>query len=134
MNPADFFIKIMNESGLIIDEMKASSTESFVIDRKEVEAKLQQRINQLVTAYKSSSMIEEYKQDIYTEPVRSENTYQISWFNQFMLIMNRAFKNEMRNPMNFKTTIYQTLFVVFLVDSLYNNVQFLPHTFFIHIK
>jgi len=122
MNPADFFMKLMNESGLVVDDMKASKTTRININPEEIEERMQKNIADLVQNYRQSPMVEEIKKDISTEVVKSKSAYQVSWFYQFYLILIRAFRNELRNPMNFKTTFIQTIFVVFLVNSLYYNL------------
>jgi ABC-type multidrug transport system ATPase subunit len=122
-NPADFFMKLMNESGLIIDEIREKKTKAIAINQKEVEAKFQNRLDHLVESYKNSSMIEDTKTGIAMQPVENNKVYYVSWFYQFWLLMSRAFENEIRNPNAVRTRALQMIFFGFLVDALYRHIN-----------
>ena len=124
-NPADFFMKIMNETGMVIEEMQHASKNDQVLslEPEHIEQRFQERVTHLVTEYQKAGQFEKNRQGILTDPVENPKKYEVNWFKQMYLIMLRAFVNELRNPLDVKMKIIQTIVFAAIVMILWNDVS-----------
>lgn len=129
-NPADFFMKLMNESGLILDEISQSKDNKIIdINQEELEQRFQKRVGDLTRGYNNSKMITACQEDINTDHIENKQHYQVSWFLQFWLILKRSLVNEVRNPLDVKSKFGQTIFFGLITIALYTPVNLLLFEF-----
>jgi len=123
-NPADFFMKLTNESGLVLEEMSQSKDGRVIdINQEELESRFQLRVDDLVTKYNKSHMKENALQGITNEYIENKRKYEVSWFRQFYLVLIRALINEIRNPLDVKSKFGQILFFSVLTVALYTPLS-----------
>lgn len=123
-NPADFFMRLTNESGLVLEEMSQSKDGRVIdINQEELESRFQVRVKDLVQKYNRSSMREAANQDVTTEIIENKRKYEVSWFKQFYLVLKRALINEIRNPLDVKSKVGQLLFFSLLSVALYTPLS-----------
>jgi len=123
-NPADFFMKIMNESGLVIDDIQAGRRKAEITDKEaeEIEEKFQVRVDDMVKHYNEKKLYDANNNAILAEKLENPKQYETTWFKQFWLILKRAFLNEIRNPLDVKMKIIQQLVFAVIVMLLWNNI------------
>lgn len=118
-------MKLMNESGLLVDQMSQSKANQVIeFDQEALEAKFQERVEDLVRGYNGSGMGEALKKDVLTETIENKKHYQVSWFKQAYLIFIRSLINEFRNPLDVKSKFAQILFMGVISIALYCRVSF----------
>jgi hypothetical protein len=91
----------MNPEGLLVEKMQATKNLNLEFDEN-VHKQFNERLDLMVTTYISTK---EYSELVPTlnEPIPVDKTLnQSSWLKEFIVILLRAFKNEMRNPMELK--------------------------------
>jgi len=124
-NPADFFMKLLNESGLVMDEMEKSRTESgFLLnfDAERFEEKFEKRVTHMVEMYRNSHQAEEGRIGELTQEVHNPKIFETSWFRQFCLILGRAFRNEFRNPLDLRMKFFQIIFVSLVTIAVWYKI------------
>jgi len=123
-NPADFFMKLMNESGLVLEEISQSKDGRIVdINQEELEARFQQRVDDLTSKYNKSPMKQIAAEGVTSEYIENKRKYEVSWFKQFYLVLLRALVNEIRNPLDVKSKFGQILFFSVLTVALYTPLS-----------
>jgi len=124
-------MKLMNESGLVLEEISQSKDGRIVdINQEELEARFQVRVDDLTAKYDKSGMKQIASEDITSEYIENKRKYEVSWFKQFYLVLIRALINEIRNPLDVKSKFGQILFFSVLTVALYTPVnksfEFIP--------
>lgn len=117
-------MKLTNESGLVLEEMSQSKDGRVIdINQEELEARFQQRVDDLVIKYNKSHMKETAMQGVTNEYIENKRKYEVSWFKQFYLVFFRALINEIRNPLDVKSKFGQIIFFSVLTVALYTPVR-----------
>ncbi|EGR32908.1 hypothetical protein IMG5_067050 [Ichthyophthirius multifiliis] len=96
-NPADYFMKIMNEEGLIIEYLQKGNLE---ISDEQINKEFKQRLEKMVTIYKQSDQIKDLKSTYNQVPTKNDNRFNVSVIKQFSLLFKRCFITQVRNPMD----------------------------------
>ena len=137
-NPSDYFMKIMNESGVLLDAMekdqsKDASQNALQITQDQIEEKFVQRLEHYNNAYAKSGMTEQALSGLATEKVHTKDHSKVSWFKQFWYIFIRKCQDEVRNPMEIRMKLIQQLIFAAIIMIAFNNVK-LCNQFFSHPK
>ena len=137
-NPADYFMKIMNESGVLLDIMeqdqsKNASKNALQMTEQQIEEQFVQRLEHYNKAYSQSGMKEKALSGLHTEKVSTKDHSKVSWLKQFWYIFIRKCQDEIRNPMEVKMKFVQTLFFAAVMMIVFNKVLS-RHLGFSHCK
>lgn len=120
-------MKLMNESGLVLDEMSRSNDNKIIdINQEELEEKFKKRVVELVGGYNRSSMQGEAHKNVLSDHIENRKKFQVSWIKQFYLIFIRSLINEIRNPLDVKSKFYQIIFFGLIAIALYSEVTLSP--------
>ena len=133
-NPADYFMKIMNESGVLLDAMEqyqSKNVSALQMTEQEIEEKFVQRLEHYNEEYAQSGMKEKALSELHTEKVSTKDHSKVSWLKQFWYIFVRKCQDEIRNPMEVKMKLVQTLVVAAIMMIVFNNVIFRHWNFLI---
>lgn len=126
-NPADYFMKIMNESGIMLEAMekaqgKNSSKAALMMTQDEIESKFVQRLEILNKAYAESGMPERALTNLETAKVDTNDHSSVAWIKQFWYIFVRKCQDEIRNPMEIRVKIMQKLIFALVIMVSFNQV------------
>ena len=111
----------MNAEGILVDKMQASKNYNMKFDEK-INKDFKERLNKMVETYHNSKY---YKELVPANPHSipiDRKMNQTSWIVQFKAILVRAFKNEIRNPMDLKTRLANTLIVSAICIIVFEGV------------
>lgn len=125
-NPADYFMKIMSETGMIVDEIKEKKDldgGALSLEGEDIEKRFQTRLQAMISSYRTSGQAEKSSQGISTTPIDNPKKFQISWVKQCYLITIRAFQNELRNPLDVKLKFIQNIVFAVVIMILWNNIS-----------
>lgn len=126
-NPSDYFMKIVNESGVMIELMgqdmgKRASRMALGMTPEEIEKKFAQRLEVFKKGYTESGMAVRALEGLETHKVSVQSHKMVNWFKQFYHIFIRKCQYEIRNPMESKVKIFQKLLFSFIIMLAFNNV------------
>ena len=126
-NPADYFMKIINESGILIEvlESNESKTASKVVldmSQQEIEAKFQERLEIFNKSYENSGMRRNALEGLIGDTVDTTDQKKLPWVKQFWYIFVRKCLDEVRNPMEIKVKIIQKIIFAFIIMVSANQV------------
>lgn len=125
-NPAEYFMKIMNESGILVDFLNEAtgkkSLDALNMRPQDIEKKFMERVKFLTESYKNSMMVTEVKKDVITDPLPKEQNLGVSWFVQFWHIFVIKLQDQLRNPMEGKIKIISAIVFGIVVAIVFNNV------------
>lgn len=125
-NPADYFMKIMSETGMIVDEIQQKKDDDggiLSLEAEEIEKRFQVRLQAMTSSYNTSNQSKKSAEGILTIPVNNPKKFQTSWFKQCYLCTIRAFQNELRNPLDVKLKFIQNIVFAIVIMILWNNVS-----------
>ncbi len=98
----------MNAEGILVEKMQASKNYNIKFDEK-INKDFKERLDKMAETYKNSKY---YKKLVPANPYPipiDRKINQSSWIVQFKAILMRAFRNEIRNPMDLKTRLVATI-------------------------
>jgi ABC-type multidrug transport system ATPase subunit/ABC-type multidrug transport system permease subunit len=109
-NPSDHFMKIMSETGLIMDEMKNSDKKGISLSLKPelIEDRFKGRLDGMVQSYRNHK-VNIIEDPLLKTPVENSKLFQTSWFSQFYLVLIRALVNAIKNPIDVVMRLVQFL-------------------------
>ena len=123
LNPADFFLDCLvdNERKALANDRRLTLTEE---DDKEA---VSNELPELITAYERSALSDQVNRTIEDTNTKAPpdsrgrvgDARMAMWPVQVFRIAQRATKNILRNPMTSYVQLFQTLFMAFLISSLY---------------
>lgn len=112
-NPSDYFMKLMNEEGLIIEHMQKQEEN---IPEAQIQKEYQERMSNILKRYKETQSPKDLDVTCKYSLKKNDDSYNVSAWRQFILLLWRAFINEIRNPMDVRLKIMQS--IVFALASL----------------
>ena len=126
-NPADYFMQITNETGILLEEMGKDTSlkhqhEVLSMKADEIESRFTQRLEFFKTAYFESKLPKKAKEDIIKDPVELKSHSHVSWLKQFWWLFLRKLQDEIRNPLEVKMKVVQTLVFSLIVTIVFNDV------------
>lgn len=107
-NPSTFFMKCMNPEGFLVQQMQVSKNYNLKIDEN-IHHDFEERMKFMIQTYKNSELYKDLIPNL-NEPIPSDKTGNCSWISQFLAILIRAYKNEIRNAMDVRMKIGSSLF------------------------
>ena len=126
-NPADFFTKIMNETGSMMDELERKDPEQAtkVLEMKldELEGRFLEKVSHMKVKYDEAGLAEKQMENCLTEPVENREVFSVSWFKQFWLLVVRNLTNEFRSPFGLKMKLGQSIFFGFICYAVFKHVS-----------
>ena len=133
-NPSDYFMKIMNESGVLLDMMekdqsKNASKNALQMTEQQIEEQFVQRLEHYNKAYAQSGMREKALSGLHTEVVSTKEHSKVSWLKQFWYIFVRKCQDEIRSPMEAKMKIVQMIVFAAIMMIVFNDVISSPGIF-----
>ena len=123
-NPSDYFMKLMNTEGLLIEQMLSSGQIIMVDDN--LKGEFQARINKIQEGFQKSIYYKPHDSDGEKEDISYlAESQRASYMLQFWLLFIRNIKNELRNPMDVRMKIVQAIFFGVVGILVYTYVKFL---------
>lgn len=122
-NPADYFMKIMNPEGMMIEYLEKGYKVSKE-NKKIMAEKFDERVSYFTQKYKDS---QNYRQLSAKEmvPVRIEKKVNtVSWIQQFALLFKREFVKVFRNPLDLRVKIGQNVIFAIICIIIYHDVTY----------
>ena len=123
-NPSDFFMKIMNPEGMMI-EMLEKGMEVNKENKKDLVEKFNERVVYFTQKYKESPNYNAICPK-ETEPVKIEkyaNT--VAWAKQFSLLFEREFIKVFKNPFDLRVRLSQYIIFSIICIIVYHDVNFI---------
>ncbi|EGR27220.1 hypothetical protein IMG5_200060 [Ichthyophthirius multifiliis] len=139
-NPCDFFMKIMNEQGFLMEKMIEDDDQQLALDEDQIKCQFQERLNLLKQNYEKQDKSEYYNQQNIEESAQILSIYkESSFWVQFILISKRFFINILRAKMSLKLQFFQLILFSFLFIIAYYNIRNInpdtqPLIYFINIR
>ena len=126
-NPIDHFMKITNESGVLVDAMKSvnnlkESKAALNMSPDEIEKRFSERMDVFTKAYNESDLPQKAKEGVINDHVEMKQLANVSWMKQFWYIFARKLYDEIRNPMEVKMKAMQSLIFAAIMMIVFNNV------------
>ena len=126
-NPADYFMQITNETGILLEEMGKDNSlkhQREVLNMKAdvVESRFTTRVEFFKKAYFESNLPQNAKAGIINDHIKLRSQSQVSWFKQFWWLFLRKLQDELRNPMEVKMKVLQTIVFSLIVMIVFNDV------------
>lgn len=127
-NPADYFMKIINESGIMLEMMekdqgRAASKAALQMSQDEIESRFLERLNHFNECYTKSGMAQKALEGLDGDKVSTKDHPKVNWFLQFWYIFVRKLQDEIRNPMEMKVKIAQKLIFSAIIMLAFNRVN-----------
>ncbi|CAD8043540.1 unnamed protein product [Paramecium primaurelia] len=119
-NPSDYFMKLMNEEGLIVEKIQEGQSEVF--DETKIKEEFEERLQQFINNYYSSNMIRELQTNENSVIKENDSEFHIGFIQQFVLIYKRSFFNEIRNPNYVKLKIFQSIINAIILMLVYSDL------------
>ncbi|CAD8049574.1 unnamed protein product [Paramecium sonneborni] len=119
-NPSDYFMKLMNEEGLLVEKIQAGESEDF--DEAQIKQEFEQRLEGFINNYKNSNMIKDLETNETALIKENDLGFHIGFIQQFVLIYQRSFLNEIRNPMDVKLKIFQSIVNAIMLMLVYSDL------------
>ena len=121
-NPSDFFMKIMNPQGLLMEHMEKGEILS-----SENNLKLMQEFNHrllfFVDSYRNTEFFKNFEPQ-YLPPVKiDKKVNSVSWMSQFGLIMKRETTTIWRNPFDLRVKVMHFAFFALICITVYHDVN-----------
>ncbi|KAL4438888.1 hypothetical protein ABPG74_016608 [Tetrahymena malaccensis] len=114
-NPADYFMKLMSEGGII-----AENIDEQVVEEEQVKEDFKNRIQAFVEAYNQD--LRDACKIIIKEPVQKSQRHMQSSFYQFYLLLMRALTHQMRNKFELILKTVQSLVFAIVFIIVFNNL------------
>lgn len=121
-NPATFFMKCMNPEGVLVDNMQKQNNYSIELTH-EMKHEFKQRVEQMVTYYKSSKNYKEILPNSKLTAPQDEKMNTVNWITQYSRIWYRGVKNNIRNPMDFQMKLLGCVFMAFVIIIVFSEVN-----------
>jgi ABC-type multidrug transport system ATPase subunit len=120
-NPSDFYMKIMNPEGLMIEMMEKGMNVNKE-NKKELSEKFEERVSYFTKKYKESKNYEELcsKETIPVKIEKYANT--VSWIKQFVLLFKREFIKVFKNPFDLRVRLSQYIIFSCVCIIVYHDV------------
>jgi len=128
-NPADYFMKVMNESGIMLEALEQTdnkrSLEALNMSPETIEKIFAQRVAKLTASYQNSIMPLQVKKDIVTDSLKDQNKYAASWIKQLWHIFIRKSVDQFRNPMEVRVKIISCIVFALIMVLAFNSVSYI---------
>ena len=123
-NPADYFMQITNETGILVEEMKKKNSSQEVLNMQAdlVETRFAERVQVFKKAYLESNLPQKAKEGIIHDHIELRSHSHASWLKQFWYIFTRKIQDEIRNPMEVKMKVIQAIIFSLIMMIVFNNV------------
>jgi hypothetical protein len=106
-------MKLMNEEGLLIEKLQSGEVE---YDDKQINKEFEERLDVFVKSYLNSSQTKNLDSRCNAKIEANAKNFNVSVFQQWWLILGRSFISEMRNPLDVRLKILQS--IIFGVVSI----------------
>lgn len=114
-------MKLISPEGLLVNHIVATHDYDFKLN-EENHQEYKKRMIYMIEYYKSSENYKRIKSTLQENFEFDSKMNTVSWFKQFYQILNRGFKNELRNPLDLKMRLTSTLFFSVLQIIVFKGV------------
>eukprot|EP01017_Pseudomicrothorax_dubius_P021861 TRINITY_DN2351_c0_g1_i6.p1 TRINITY_DN2351_c0_g1~~TRINITY_DN2351_c0_g1_i6.p1 ORF type:complete len:640 (-),score=172.28 TRINITY_DN2351_c0_g1_i6:54-1973(-) len=115
-NPADYFMRIMNEDDILL----VAETNGEELSSDQVKTRFEERITKFVTSYRNDSSDVAVPQE--NEELAQGRQWQTPFITQFALVFYRSWVNQFRNPMEMFMKTFQSIFMALLTYLVFNDL------------
>ena len=101
-------MKCMNAEGLLVEQMQLTKNYNIKFDEN-IHKNFKERLDKMVETYQNSPEYKDIRpEETHLIPVNKKRN-QALWVTEFVAILVRAFKNELRNPMDLRAKTAATI-------------------------
>lgn len=122
-NPSDFFMKIMNPEGMMIEYLE-KGIQINKENRKELTEKFDERVAYFTSKYKESENYQNLMTKEISEVKIEKYANTVSWIKQFYLIFGREFVKIFRNPFDLRVKLAQNIIFALICIIVYHDVYY----------
>lgn len=123
-NPATFLMKCMNPEGLLVEKMQANRDFNVKYDEN-LQKQFKERLEFMVSSYTSSDSFKQLVPTLNEAVPVNKKLNQSPWLKEFLAILDRAFKNIRRSPMEVRAKFVATLVFTAVCIIVFEGVHFL---------
>ena len=120
-NPSTFFMKCMNPEGLLVENMQKTNNYDIPFTN-EIKTEFKDRVAKMLKNYKESHYFKQIKPSNNLEMPENKSINTVSWLKQYLLITERGFLNEIRNPMNLMASYLTIIIFAFMCCIVFYGV------------
>jgi hypothetical protein len=116
-------MKCMNPEGLLVENMQ--KTKNYSIEfTDEIKENFKIRLEKMVKTYQESSLFSDINpMKIEGKKITDHLVHNAPWLKQTWKVMQRGFRNEIRNPMDIRMKIVSTIFMAIVCIIVFYGVN-----------
>ena len=123
-NPSDFFMKIMNPQGLLIEHMEKGEVLSSDKNLKLIQ-EFNHRLLFFVDSYRNTEFFKNFEPQTLPPVKIEKEVNSVPWISQFGLIMKRETTTIWRNPFDLRVKVMQFVVFALICAAVYQDVSFM---------